>query len=83
MRVFQFNHQEILITDRLDVNEESFVSQYKELLDELLLINDISNKRVFECINLKNYKVTSTPFIIESLLRKKEIPPFRFLAAKN
>lgn len=83
MRVFQFKHQEILITDRLDINEESFVSQYKELLDDLLLINHISNKKVFECINLKNYKVTSSPVMIESLLRNNEIPPFRFLTGKN
>ena len=82
MKVYQIKNHEILISEVL-LNEERFVEQYKNLFEEILLIGIISNKRIFQCINLCNHSASSKTLVIEPLLRKNILPPFQFLVCKN
>jgi hypothetical protein len=82
MRVFQYKHQEIFISEQFN-NEERFIEQYRNISEELLRIKNISHDKIYQSIKLQNHKITSNPLIIESLLRKKELPSFQFLACKN
>ncbi len=82
MKVYQFNHRETFILEAA-FNEERFMRAYNELFDELLLIRNISHKRIFVAINLSNFSVSSRPFISEPLLRKRILPPFVFLVCSN
>lgn len=65
------------------LNEERFMEQYKVLLEEHLRFHTISNKRIFQVINISTATITSKPLLTEALLRKPQLPPFHFLACKN
>jgi hypothetical protein len=51
MKAYQLKNHEIFINDLL-LNEERFVEQYKRLFEESLLLGNISNKRIYQCISL-------------------------------
>ena len=82
MRVFQYKHQEILISEQF-VHEERFIEQYRGIAAEMLRIGNISRNKIYQSVKLQNHTITSNPLVIETLLRKKEWPPFQFLACKN
>lgn len=82
MKVYQIKNHEIFISEVL-LNEERFVEQYRNLFDDILLLGIISNKRIFQCINLCKHSTSSKTLVIEPLLRKNTLPPFQFLVCKN
>jgi hypothetical protein len=43
----------------------------------------MSRKKIFEVINLRNNKINLQPLVIESLLRKKDLPALLFLGCNN
>jgi hypothetical protein len=65
------------------LNEERFIEQYKNLLDDQLRFHTIINKRIFQSVNICRGVITSKPLVIEALLRKQQLPAFEFLACKN
>lgn len=82
MKVYQLQHYEIFINEQL-FNEERFIKQYKDLLEEMLRINVICNGKYFQSINISSGNVSSNPNIIEALLRKTDLPAFKFIICKN
>jgi hypothetical protein len=82
MKVFQFKHQETFILDAA-LSEEHFIGAYHKLFDDLLLIKNIARSRIFVSINSGDYNLTSSASQTESLLRKKNLPPFCFLVCTN
>ncbi len=82
MKIYQFKQQEIFLNDGV-TNEERYLEVYKNLLLNLLISRNISQKKIFQALNLNSYTVSSKPFIVEPLLKKKTLPPFVFLTCKN
>jgi hypothetical protein len=82
MKLYQSRYHEILINEGV-INEERFMDQYRYILEDCLSIHAISTKKFYECINLKTGNVVSKPLVIETLLRKGELPAFKFLVSKN
>lgn len=82
MKVYQYKHNEIFMIESF-VQDEIMVDAYNKLFDELLINRNVSNKMIYESFNLLNYKITSAPHIVKSLLMKEELPAFKFLVCKN
>jgi hypothetical protein len=43
----------------------------------------MSREKIFEVINQRNNKINLQPLVIESLLRKKDLPVLLFLGCNN
>ena len=82
MKVYQFKYQEIFVNEAV-VNEEQFVGQYNEFFEELLRYRNISKMKIYQVINLSNFSISSNAVVIEPLLKKRILPPFRFLTCRN
>jgi hypothetical protein len=82
MRVYHFKHSEILVNEAA-FNEERFIEQYNEFFGHLLRASVISKMRVYQVINLANFTISSKPFLTEPLLRKHDLPAFKFLTCNN
>jgi hypothetical protein len=82
MKVYQFKHNEIFIVESFK-NEEKAINSYDALFEEILYYRNISDKRIFEVLNLCNYTIKSAPIITKEALRKKVMPVFQFLMCKN
>jgi hypothetical protein len=53
------------------------------LFEDILYYRNISDKRIFEVLNLCNYTIKSASVITKEVLRKKILPAFQFLMCKN
>jgi hypothetical protein len=82
MRVYHFKHREILVNEAA-FNEERLIEQYNELFGHLLRASVISKMRVYQVINLAKFTISSKPFLTEPLLRKHDLPAFKFLTCNN
>lgn len=82
MKAYQVKFHEMLIKESA-ADEQLLVESYTKLFDELLNIRNIIDSEIYEMLNLSNYSISSRPFIIEPLLRKKVLPAFHFLIGKN
>lgn len=82
MKVYQYKHNEILMNESL-LHEHSFVDVYNELFNKLLLSGNISEKKIYQSLNILNNKITSAPHIVKALLLKNDLPAFKFLICKN
>jgi hypothetical protein len=82
MKVYQFKHNEIFIVESFK-NEERVINGYDALFEDILYYRNISDKRIFEVLNLCNYSIKSAPIITKEVFRKKTLPAFQFLMCKN
>jgi hypothetical protein len=82
MKVYQFKHNEIFIVESFK-NEERVINCYDALFEDILYYRNISDKRIFEVLNLCNYTIKSAPITTKEILRKKILPEFQFLMCKN
>jgi hypothetical protein len=82
MKVYQFKHNEIFIVGS-PVNEERLIESYDLLFEDILYYRNISDKRIFEVLNLCDYTIKSAPIVTKEMLRKKILPVFQFLICKN
>jgi hypothetical protein len=82
MKIYQLSHHEVLMNETA-LNEERFIEQYKNLLDDQLRFHTLSTAKIFQCINICSGTITSNPLITEALLRKHRLPAFKFLVCKN
>lgn len=82
MKVYQFKYQEIFVNEAA-VNEEQFIGQYNEFFEVLLRYRNISKMKIYQVINLSNFSISSNAVVIEPLLKKRTLPPFRFLTCRN
>ncbi|MEO5893152.1 MAG: hypothetical protein ABIQ31_23075 [Ferruginibacter sp.] len=82
MKVYQYKRNEIFIIESY-LNEERLADAYNELFNEILLSRNISEKEIFQSLNMFNNKITSVPHIVKALLFKETLPPFKFLVCKN
>ena len=82
MKVYQYKHNEIFIIESY-THEDRLADAYNELFNELLLSRNISNKKIYQSLNICNSKITSAPHIFKALLQKEVMPSFKFLICKN
>ncbi len=82
MRVYHFKHREILMNESA-FTEERFIEQYNEFLGDFLSGRTISKMRIYQVINLVNFTISSKPFLTEPLLKKHDLPAFKFLTCNN
>lgn len=82
MRVYHFKHREILVSEAA-FNEERFIEQYNEFMGDFLRGSTISKLRIYQVINLVNFTISSKPFLTEPLLKKHNLPAFKFLTCNN
>ncbi len=82
MKVFQFKHNEIFIVESYS-NDEKMIERYDILFEDILYYRNISDKRIYEVLNLCDYTIKSAPIITKEILRKKVLPAFQFLICKN
>lgn len=82
MKVYQYKHNEIFIIESV-LYEDRLIDAYNKLFDELLLSRNISDKKIYQSVNILNNKITSAPHIIKALLMKFKLPAFKFLICKN
>lgn len=82
MKAFQVKFHEILIKETT-ADEQLLLASYSKLFDGILNTRNIIDSEIYEILNLNNYSISSRPFVIEPILRKKILPPFHFLISKN
>ena len=82
MKVYQSKYQKILVNEAA-VNEEQFITQYNEFFEEFLRYRNISKMNIYQVIDLSNFSISSNAVVIERLLKKRILPPFRFLTCRN
>lgn len=82
MKVYQFKHHEIFVKESA-FNEERYIEQYNDLFEELLRSKNISNRKIYQVINLCNFTISDKPFLVEILLKKHRFPAFKFLTCNN
>lgn len=82
MKIYQYKYNEIFIIESF-LHEERLADSYNNLFDELLLCRNISDKKIYQSINILTNKITSAPHIVKALLVKEKLPAFKFLICKN
>ena len=82
MKVYQSKYQKILVNEAA-VNEEQFIGQYNKFFEEFLRYRNISKMNIYQVIDLSNFSISSNAVAIERLLKKRTLPPFRFLTCRN
>lgn len=82
MKAYQAKFHQMLIKESV-ADEQLLVASYSKLFDGILNTRNIIDLEIYEILNLNNYTISSRPFVIEPILRKKTLPAFHFLIAKN
>lgn len=83
MKVYQYKYNEIFIIESILGVEERLADAYNDLFDELLLSRNISDKKIYQSINIVSHEIVSTPHIVKALLMKDRLPAFKFLICIN
>ena len=82
MKSYQIRLFKILI-DESGSKNESLVTAYEKLFDELLDSQHVSTMGIFESLDFLNRTMTANPAVIEPLLRRKKLPNLFFLVCSN
>lgn len=82
MKSYQIHLFEILMNESGSQNE-SLISDYQKLSEELLDPQKISSRGIFESLDFLTSSMTANPKVIEPLLRRKMLPYLFFLVCNN
>jgi hypothetical protein len=88
LKSYQLKNLEIFIyrkdgTFRNQEKDITLLESCDKIFKEILSVKNMSRKKIFEVINLRNNKINLQPLVIESLLRKKDLPALLFLGCNN
>ncbi len=77
--------RDLLVLVKDEYMSEKFMEQELEQLNEMLFHYETMEKfcAVHEIFDLNKYKIISKPYLMQQIIRQKELKPFQFVCNKN